>query len=118
MTRLAILAALGLPLIGACAATTHVQPAAADAARAWNDKRAEPCSRLIDLCEDIHFVAPPPEAVSDLRCSGDAETATCTFRIQHQRCRARFERVANGSWAPIFRRRGGIVARCRDLPPS
>lgn len=118
VARFAILT-LGVALVGACTPATRALPAAADAARAWNDKRSEPCARLIDLCENVYFVAPPPEAVGDLRCSGNAKTATCTFRIEQQRCRARFERVANSGWAPMFARPlRGFVVKCRDVARS
>lgn len=119
MKRLAILL-LSTAALGGCTSTTRPLPGATDAARAWNDKNAEPCRIAIDLCEDAYFFPPPPEAVTDLRCSGSAAgTATCRFRVRGQRCRARFWRTEDGGWeaklSGVPRR---LLVKCRDLRDS
>lgn len=108
------------PLPAAAAASPPPLPGPLDALQAYKDYDAEPCLRLIDVCEDyINLTKLNDIGGLDCRRAGRA-MARCRFTVSGQfRCRARFVSEDGVGWDVVRSLRDGrpraLNVRCREI---
>ncbi|HET9638492.1 MAG TPA: hypothetical protein VFP12_04720 [Allosphingosinicella sp.] len=107
-------------LPAAAAALPPALPGPLEALQAYKDHEAEPCRKLIDLCEG-HIEPTKVSGISGLDCrpAGPAK-ARCRFTVSGRlRCRARFVFEDGAAWyvdrAPRGREPRALQVRCRKI---